>query len=89
MATAYSRNPTVEVAPMRNEMVLFNARNGKFCLLNATAAHLWGRLDTPQTVDELVASVEASFAEVDADAASRDIETALSQLLQADCVVKN
>jgi len=88
MASLYSRNPTVEFTPMLGEIVLFNPGNGKFCLLNATAALLWNELETPQTVQELAGSIESHFESVDTHQASRDIEVALSQLLEVDCVLK-
>jgi hypothetical protein len=88
MEGRYSRNPGVESAPMRGESVLFNPQSSKFCLLNATAAHLWSQLEKPKTVHELALSIETHFADVDSTTALRDIEAVLSQLLEADCVVK-
>jgi hypothetical protein len=89
MEGRYSRNPAVEFAPMRGESVLFNPRTSKFCLLNSTAAHLWSQLEAPQTVQELAASIESHFADVDSGAVHHEIENALSQLLAAECVVKS
>lgn len=89
MEIVYSRNPMVEIAPMKGEMVLFNPKNGKFCLLNATAALLWCKLESPQTVQEITGSFESHFESFDSNRATRDIEVALSQLLEVDCVVKN
>lgn len=88
MPSLYNRNPTVESAPMRSEIVLFNPGNGKFCLLNATAALLWNKLETPRTVQDLLGTVESHFESIDVDRASRDIEVALSQLLEVECIVK-
>lgn len=88
MESRYSRNPTVESAPMRGESVLFNPRNSKFCLLNSTAALLWSQLETPQSVRELAGSVVSNFEGVDSNVASRDVEVALSQLLEVDCVIR-
>jgi hypothetical protein len=88
MESRYSRNPSVESAPMRGESVLFNPKNNKFCLLNSTAAHLWSQLESPQTVQELAASIEAHFADVDSKAVVQDVESAVSQLLEAECIVK-
>lgn len=86
MESRYSRDPAVESSPMRDESVLFNPRNSKFCLLNSTAAFVWNKLETPQTVHELAGSIESNFEGVDLNVASRDVEVALSQLLEADCV---
>jgi hypothetical protein len=88
MESRYSQDPAVESSPMRDESVLFNPRNSRFCLLNSTAAFLWNQLESPQTVRELAGSVESHFEGVDLNAASRDIEVTLSQLLEADCVVR-
>jgi hypothetical protein len=88
MESRYSRNPTVESAPMRGESVLYNPGNGRFCLLNSTAAFLWTKLETPQSVQELAHCVESHFEGVDSSRTFCDIEAALSRLLDVDCVVK-
>ncbi len=87
MERHYSRNPTVESVPMRGESVLFNPQNNKFCLLNETAALIWSKLETPRTVQELTEYIQCHFENVDSNTAYRDIEVALSQLLEVDCVV--
>lgn len=88
MERRYSRNSAVESVPMQGESVLFNPKNNKFCLLNSTAALLWSELETPHTVHELTELFESHFEGVDSNVASRDIEDALSQLLEVDCVVR-
>jgi len=88
MERHYSRNSTVESVPMQSEIVLFNPGNNRFCLLNSTAALLWSKLETPRTVQELAESFHGHFENVDSSVASRDIELALSQLLEVECVVR-
>jgi hypothetical protein len=88
MESLYSRNLAVESAPMRGESVLFNPQNGKFCLLNSTAALLWNKLETPTTVQRLAGFIESFFEAVDSSQARRDIEVVLSQLLEVNCVIK-
>jgi hypothetical protein len=73
---------------MQGESVLYNPGNNKFCLLNSTAAFLWGKLETPQSVQDLAECIESNFEGVDASSAQRDIEVALAQLVDVDCVVK-
>ena len=87
MERFYNRNPVVESAPMRDEMVIFNPGNGKFCHLNATAALLWSKLETPQTAQELVGAIESYFEGADSSRASRDVQAALSQLLEVNCIL--
>jgi hypothetical protein len=88
MECRYSQNPTVESAPMQGESVLYNPGNNRFCLLNSTAAFLWSKLETPQSVQELAECIESHFEGIDAGHAHSDIEAALAQLVDVDCVVK-
>jgi len=75
------------MAPMKDETVLFNPANNKFCVLNATAALIWGLLEQPRSVDEIVSAVRARFASVDAVRAEEDVQHALEELRKVECVV--
>ena len=87
MNNQFVRNATVEMAPMKDETVLFNPANNKFCVLNATAALIWNLLDQPRSVEEIVAVVRARFADVDPLRAAEDVQRALEQLRDVECVV--
>ena len=86
MSDLYARNPKVEMAPMKDETVLFNPANNKFCVLNTTAAFIWETLVQPRTREEIAAAVAAHFANVDLAQADRDVGVALAELGGIECV---
>lgn len=74
------------MAPMKDETVLFNPANKKFCVLNATAALIWNILDEPRTVQEIVAAVCERFDTVDSSRVEQDVRRALDELRTIECV---
>ena len=87
MPERFVRNATVEMAPMKEETVLFNPGNNKFCVLNATAAFIWGALEQPRSCDEIVAELVKRFANVSAQRAEQDVQRVLRELNGVECVV--
>ena len=87
MTSLYSRNANVEAAPMKDETILFNPLNNKFCVLNATAAFIWQALEQPQAAEQIAAGLTNHFANVGMEQAQRDVESALAELHGIDCVV--
>lgn len=87
MVRQFARAEGVETAPMKDEMVLFNAANNVFCVLNGTAAFLWSRLEQPQSLDSLCDAVISSFANAPADSVTADVGKALDELQRTACVV--
>ena len=85
----YSRNNKIEAAPMRDECVLFNPQNNKFCLLNRTASLLWEKLDAPKSAEELATELERHFQGVIRDQAVKDVEAAFKDLVETGCVVSS
>ena len=86
MSNQFVRAPGIETAPMKDETVLFNPGNRKFCVLNVTAAMIWDILDRPRTVAEIVASVCERYQGVDEDKVERDVRKALDELQMIACV---
>ena len=86
MSTHFSRNPKVEMAPMKGETVLFNPANNKFCVLNVTAAFIWDTLERPCTLDEIASAMASHFGGVDLERAQREAGLALAQLRGIECV---
>lgn len=86
MENRYTRALGVEMAPMKDETVLFNPRNKKFCVLNVTAAMIWGILDQPRTVSEITASVCERYQKADRARVEEDVRKALEELRTIDCV---
>jgi hypothetical protein len=62
---------------MQEEMVLFHPGTKKFCVLNPTAAHVWSRLETPCTEDELTTSLFSAFSGVELSVVAQDVRDTL------------
>jgi Coenzyme PQQ synthesis protein D (PqqD) len=86
MSVQVSRNPAVDLAPMKNESVLFQPQTNKFCLLNVTAAFLWNQLERPCTVPELAQKLCDHFEGVSIPEATRDVERTVNELLSLKCL---
>lgn len=71
---------------MKDETVLFNPANNKFCVLNVTAALIWTQLEQPRTVQEIVNAVRERFASADPSRVEQDVQRALDELRSIDCV---
>ena len=71
---------------MKDETVLFNPTNSKFCVLNATAAYIWQSLEHPKTAQEIGEAITKHFAEVDMQQAEKDVLQTLTDLRDIDCV---
>ena len=86
MLSQVSRNRAVDLAPMKDESVLFHPDTNKFCLLNVTAAFLWNQLDEPRTVPELARKLCDHFDGVSIPDATRDVERIVNELLTLECL---
>jgi PqqD family protein of HPr-rel-A system len=71
---------------MKDETVLFNPRNGRFCVLNKTAAFIWNQLEEPRSSTEICAALAANFAGAASAAVRADVSRALDELQDAGCV---
>lgn len=89
MSLKVYRNPAVDLAPMKNESVLFQPQTNKFCLLNATAAFLWNQLEQPCTVSELAQKLCDHFDGVSLTEAIRDVEQTVNELLSLKCLTSS
>lgn len=89
MSNQFVRAAGIETAPMKDETVLFNPSNRKFCVLNVTAAMIWDILDRPRTVAEIVTSVCERYKGVDADKVEGDVRKALDELRMIACVAES
>ena len=81
------RNPDVEMAPMKDETVLFNPDNNKFCVLNITAALLWEELEQPKTEEQLITAVQNNFNGVDVATISDDVKNTIASLVDVKCIL--
>jgi hypothetical protein len=89
MHSQVSRNRAVEVAPMKDETVLFQPETSKFCLLNVTAAFVWNQLETPHAVPELAQKLCEHFDGVSSPKAVQDVEMIVNELLSLECLVSS
>lgn len=83
----YLRNPDIESAPMPEEMILYNSGESNFCMLNSTAAHVWERLATPASTDDLVSSIREHFSLAESNTVERDVRETLRQFQDMKMVV--
>jgi hypothetical protein len=66
-----SRATDVLEAPLGDEVALMRTEAGLYFSLNRVGSAIWRLLETPRTLDEVFAAIEARFA-VDAAGAWRD-----------------
>ncbi len=88
MAVRFLRNPSVEGAPLQNEVMLFNAATKKFCVLNASAAHIWERLAKPSTEDELIGALCEHFHGAGRASVEQDVKAVLGELEGLELVTR-
>ena len=86
MQLLVSRNREVDLAPMKDESVLFHPGTNKFCLLNVTAAFLWDQLDEPRTISMLANRLCEHFDGVSVPDVTRDVERIVTDLLTLECL---
>ncbi len=67
---------------MQDEVILFHPGTSKFCLLNASAALLWQRLERPCTAADLSAALRSAFDDLDSTRAEADVGEALKQFTE-------
>lgn len=86
-AARFLRNPVVEIAPLKDEMVLFHPGTNKFCLLNKTMSFIWSHAAKAATAEEIEAQICRSFANAAADRVKTDVEAAIGQMMELDLLV--
>lgn len=77
------KNPRIEEAPLQGELMLFDPATSKFFVLNRTMAYVWKRCESAAGISALVDGLHDEFAEVEPDAARKDVERALHELMEA------
>jgi coenzyme PQQ synthesis protein D (PqqD) len=88
VGTIYRRSPTIEMAPLQDETILFDPQKNRFCLLNRTAAFIWNQLAMPASSHALGAKICESFSGVALDNAVRDANSALREMHSLNFVVE-
>ncbi len=85
----FERNAKVESVPLRDETVLFNPENNRFCVLNPTAAFIWRALEQPRSVAHITTAIVGYFSGVTREQAEQDIRKNLDDLLAVSCVLSS
>jgi coenzyme PQQ synthesis protein D (PqqD) len=74
------RNPSVEEAPLQDELMLFEPSTAKFFVLNSTMAYVWRNWDDHPDAEALAAGIERDFEGADRDAVRSDVQAAVADL---------
>jgi hypothetical protein len=88
MSTRFQRNASIETAPLQNELMLFDAAQKKFCVLNPSAAHVWQQLEQPRTAEELVSALCDQFDTPGHGPVTADIEAVLGEMETLNLVTR-
>jgi hypothetical protein len=88
VSTVYRRSPTIEMAPLQDETILFDPQKNQFCLLNRTASFIWNQLATPASSHALGSKICQSFSGVALDNAVRDANGVLEEMRSLNFVVE-
>ena len=88
MSLVYRRCPTIEMAPLQDETILFDPQKNQFCLLNRTAAFLWNQLATPASPHALGVKLCENVSAVTLEDAVRDANSALQEMRSLNVVVE-
>ncbi len=82
----YRRRQDIEAAPLKDELLLFNAESKKFFVMNTTAAFLWDKLREPAGQPALVAALCAAFSGISEQQAVADVASTISMLVDLGLV---
>lgn len=78
----YAVREEVVDCDLGGERALLDMKSGEYFTLNRTGAAIWAALQTPQSLDELVALVSDRF-DVSTELCRRDVESLLRSLDEA------
>ncbi|BCM90438.1 hypothetical protein IAD21_02291 [Abditibacteriota bacterium] len=76
----YERAESVDSSLAGDRVVLYERQSRSAIVLNPTGTHLWQTLSLPQTALQLRDALCALYPTLDAEQASRDVETFLNDL---------
>jgi len=57
----FRRQPNILSAVIKGELVMMSVETGQYFNLNAVGAHIWRLMETPQSVDAIVAALVDSY----------------------------
>ncbi|MFZ6864650.1 PqqD family peptide modification chaperone [Undibacterium sp. Ji67W] len=85
MSSKFIRNPDLVAVPMDGDLVMMSISQGSYYGVNPVGSVIWEALQTPQTLEHLCQVVVKEFA-VDADTCLKDVQTFVTQMLNAKVV---
>jgi hypothetical protein len=85
----FQRSAQVEIAPLDDELILFDPPSNVFLIMNAAGSFLWGRLSEPQTADDLARAVCGHFSGIELANAVHDVNDILEQMLSHKLVTRS
>ena len=80
------RNPDVEAAPLKDELLLYCSKTSKFFVMNDTAAFLWQQLGSPASEEQLADGLRSAFAPVSAEQALEDVRRTVKEMLANELI---
>jgi hypothetical protein len=74
------RNPSIEEAPLQNELMLFEPVTAQFFVLNSTMAYVWRNWDQHPDPDDLAARMQHDFQGAEPEVVRGDVAAAVADL---------
>lgn len=87
MNALFHQNPEVETSPIRDELIIFNPGNQRFCILNRTSTSIWMLLKVPSSAEQITEEIERTFAGAHVAGVRQDVEVMLQEMLTLGLVV--
>jgi hypothetical protein len=87
MTMTLRRNPQVEASPLKDELLLFDAKANKFFVMNASAAFLWEQLSEPAAEEALAEKMQATFHGVGGAQALADVRQTVRSMLELGLLI--
>ena len=84
--TVVRRGDTHVETEVANQTMMMNIDKGKYYALEGTAKLIWGQLETPTRVDDLIASMVEAY-DVEPDQCRSDVMSFLNDLVENELVV--
>ena len=88
MVERYQQGTGIDLAQLRDEVILFHASTNKFCVLNRTSTFMWSALKQPSTGDEIVERLGGNFEGVDLEQVRSDVDLTLKEMLALGLIVQ-
>lgn len=87
MSPTFAAAESLVANEIDGESVVLNLATGRYFGLNEVAAAIWGWMQEPRTVEDLIGLVTSEF-DVGVDVARADVEALLGQMTERGLVVE-